>query len=152
MDPDGLQNNIDYNAYLISQGDTVTVSGEDADTNMARITLHPVQLPPALQNTGTLTITLSNLASVRLFDADGEVLSPADLTIDLAALSGLLAGLANGDEDIYVEGLTANPDLTITYAYKGTGSNSAVTGSTAIHRGLKGTLLILDSARRAGVG
>jgi hypothetical protein len=130
QDPDGLQNNIDYNAYLISQGDTVTVSGEDADTNMARITLHQVQLPPALQNTGTLTITLSNSTCVRLFDADGELLSPADLTIDLAAPSGRLAGLANGDEDIYVEGLAANPDLTITYAYKG---NNGAAGSTSIH-------------------
>jgi hypothetical protein len=133
MDPDGLQDNIDYNAYLIAQGDSVEVSGEDADTNMARITLHPVQLPPSLQNTGTLTITLSNPASVRLFDSDGELLSPADLTIDLSAPTGLLAGLANGDEDIYAEGLTANPDLTITYAYKGTGTGSAVTGSTVVH-------------------
>jgi hypothetical protein len=133
MDPDGLQNNLDYNAYLIAQGDTVEVSGEDADTNMARITLHQVQLPPSLQNTGTLTITLSNPACVRLFDSDGELLSPADLTIDLTAPTGLLAGLANDDEDIYVEGLTANPDLTITYTYKGTGTGSAVTGSTAVH-------------------
>ena len=118
---------------MIGKGQDIHVTTTNPNTNLGKITLHPVQLPPILQATGTLTISLSNPACVRLFDAAGELLSPADLTINLSAPAGRLAGLANGDEDIYVEGLTANPDLTITYTYTGTGSGSAVTGSTAIH-------------------
>jgi hypothetical protein len=75
----------------------------------------PAGLP---ENSGTLTLSVSNPAVVRLFSSAGD--KPlADYTVDLAAPSGDLSALAaGGSVKVYVEGLSASPNVTFTLTYR----------------------------------
>jgi hypothetical protein len=142
QDPQGLLNDMDYNAQVLEQQGHIGTAAL-ADNDLAAITLH--QAPQAKDfygdtvSGGTVTITLSGSGtSVRLYDGDGNVLwdpSIGDDTKLTASLSGssYLAGLANGDVTIYVEGLTVAPDFSLTYSFTAPTGSITPPGSTSIH-------------------
>ena len=120
---DGTTTNIQYNDQLIAANKPVDVNNQ----NFAHITLKQVQVQPGLSLTGTsVTLTPSSTASARLFDKNGNLLT------NLTATQGdgsYLAGLFSGNVDIYVEGLQADSDFSITYSY--TDANGADDGLCA---------------------
>ncbi|MEM1058373.1 MAG: LamG domain-containing protein [Verrucomicrobiota bacterium] len=85
------------------------------DDDIARLTL---RRPEGLTtNEGTLTLTVSQAPAVRIFNSSGTA-ALAQYTVDLANPSGDLAGLANGNVSLFVEGLVVNGDVTFTLTYK----------------------------------
>jgi hypothetical protein len=111
QDPTGNQDNIDYNTGVIDQGGAVNVDNQ----NFARITLKALQSHRPSDD-GTINVELSNPDSVRLFDANGHELTADDLTASING-GGYLSALASQNVDIYVEGLKADPDFTLSYCY-----------------------------------
>ena len=130
---DGTTTNIQYNDQLIAANKPVDVSNQ----NFVHITLKQVQPQPGLSLTGTsVTLTPSSTASARLFDKNGNLLT------NLTATQGdgsYLAGLFSGNVDIYVEGLQADSDFSITYSY--TDANGTQT-TTSIHMVMADLLLV----------
>jgi hypothetical protein len=110
QDPTGTLDDIDYNTNLINSDQPVNVRNQ----NFARITLNQLACPTG--DNGTISLTLSSSSSVRLFDGSGYELTAADLNTTVGG-SGYLAGLATGNVEIYVEGLQANSDFTLSYRY-----------------------------------
>ena len=85
------------------------------------------QLPPSVSG-GTIELVLSNSRSARIYDDAGHLLK------DRAAAVGgsdYLAGLVNGNLDVYIEGLQADPDFSLTYEYLDAGGN--VQASVSVH-------------------
>ena len=126
--PDGTTTDIDYNSGLITQGSPVNLTDHD----FARITLAQLQSPnpPGRTLSGTISLVLSNSASARIFDSSGHELTGSDLTATIGG-SGYLAGLANGSVDVYIEGLQADPDFSLTYNY--VDSHEITEASASVH-------------------
>ncbi|MDB5358614.1 MAG: Alpha-tectorin precursor [Phycisphaerales bacterium] len=93
--------------------DSTALIGTDHD--LARITLHQLNPMPAH---GTVSLELSNPSAVRLFKSDGTELTADEVSADVTSPSAYLAGLAGGDVDVYVEGLTASSDEAISVVYR----------------------------------
>jgi hypothetical protein len=125
QDADGEDTDVDFNTGLLGNGQTVDISDHD----LARITLTQPQSPGGTPS-GTVSLALSNSASARIFDSTGHLLSSGDLTAALGG-SGYLAGLASGDVDVYVEGLRADPDFSLTYSCVDT--HGGLQASTSVH-------------------
>ena len=122
---DGTTTNIQYNDNLIAEGQPVDVSNQ----NLVHITLKQVQPEPGQSlSGGQVQIVLSNPESARLFDKNGNLLT--DLTATQSDGS-YLAGLFSGNVDIYVEGLQADSDFSITYSYADASGTTQAT--TSIH-------------------
>jgi hypothetical protein len=89
--------------------DLAAGSGDD---DLATINLK--RMNPALPS-GILKIEISG--SVRVFKADGTVLSPTEWQVNLANPAGYLGGLVSGDVDIRLEALEPDPDCVVAYIY-----------------------------------
>ena len=122
-DPAGVSDNIDYHSSLITAGQPIDLS----DQNLARITLNQLQLPEGYSG-GTIQLVLSNPDSAQLYDNTGHLLT--DLSVTVGG-SGYLAGLASGSLDVYIEGLQADSDFSLTYQYLDTSGNSQA--SVSVH-------------------
>jgi hypothetical protein len=110
----------DYQVHTdksVTDNGSSTADVDGTDTDLAKITLNQI---PNYLTTGTVTLSLSNSSSVRLFKSDGTQFSSSDMTMNLASPSGYLAGLMSGTVDIWVQGMAANPDLVFKLAYKDT--------------------------------
>jgi hypothetical protein len=118
LDSTGAQNNIAYNSVLVGSDQPVNLQNQ----NFARITLDQLACPTG--DNGYVCVTVSNPNSVRLYDSSGYELAQDDLIVPVHGSGYYLAGLATGNEDIYVEGLQANSDFTLTYGYVTSGGLS----------------------------
>ncbi len=121
---DGTTTDIAYNTEMIVAGQAINLTDQD----LARITLQQVQPAAGQTLDGTVSLALSNVNSARIFDANGHLLSSSDLSATIGG-SGYLAGLANGNLNIFVEGLAADPNFSLTYSYSGSGGSA----STSVH-------------------
>lgn len=65
-------------------------------------------------NAGRMVLTNTPSDALQFFDASGNLVSPSNLTVDLAIPAGPLAGLANGDVTLYVEGVKSYLDVCLT--------------------------------------
>jgi hypothetical protein len=128
QDSSQINNDADYNAAQIAAGHTVNLHDPN-DPFLAMITLKQVTrptgtgdgTPPPLD--GTVELILSNPDSVRLYDSTGHQLT--SLTATLSASGTGLASLGTGDLNIYIEGLQADPDFSLSYVYlDGSGQQS----------------------------
>jgi hypothetical protein len=143
QDPAGVQDNIDYNTSLINQGEAINVDNQ----NIARITLDALG-PLRPGDNGTISLTFSASSSVRLFDSSGHELTAADLSTGVDG-SGYLAGLATHNVDIYVEGLQADPDFSLTYGYvTGSLGQGIVQGSASVHIAIANLQLVDASGNK----
>ena len=120
---DGVTTDIAYNNNLIAENKPVDVSNQ----NLVHITLKQVQPEPGTPLNGTIELTLSNPASARLFDENGNLLTSFTAT---QGDGSYLAGLFNGNVNIYVEGLQADSDFSITYNYTDASGTQTTTAST----------------------
>ena len=97
------------------------------DDDLARVTLH--QLPAGL-DLGLVDLTLSNAESVRLFKADGSPLLSSELSADLSG-DGYLAGVKDGDVEVWFEGLRADADFVLNFAYRS--PSGSIVGEDSVH-------------------
>ncbi len=78
-------------------------------------------MPPAI-STGFLELSItSGAADIRIFNTAGNAELTLPASVDLSSPSGDLAGLASGDLNLYLEGLSPNADVTINLVYKDAG-------------------------------
>ncbi len=118
------------------------------DNDIVRVTLK--RLAPPVVSDGTMELTVTGAADVRIFKNGGAALL-VDYSVDLAAPSGDLAALASGDLDIYLEGLQANGDVVLKLAYKNT--SGAEIASDRLHLTvLKVDLTEIKGLRKSTVG
>jgi hypothetical protein len=105
---------------------TALPSGSDHDLSLVTL-----RRPTGLtSNSGTITLTVSAPSSVALFNsAATHVL--ANYSVDLANPSGDLAGLATGNAQVWVRGVAANTNVTLTYTY--TDASSVVQATDTAH-------------------
>lgn len=94
-------------------GDRPAPSG-GTDDDLARITIGGL---PQWLKTGVVRITLSDSAAVHVLDSAGHRLSGDQLEVDLANATGYLAGLTQGDLDIWLEGVSPNSDFQFSVEY-----------------------------------
>ncbi|MEM1158051.1 MAG: hypothetical protein AAGH72_07330 [Verrucomicrobiota bacterium] len=102
-------------------GDTVI---DTADNDIVRLLLkRPVHQPA---DSGTLTLSvIGGTGNVRLFTTDGQN-ELTNYSVDLASPAGDLAGLANGNLPVYVEGLAQANDVTVIWSYTDAGGTPQV--------------------------
>lgn len=118
--PDGSQPDDADNTALIEGDQLVAGPDGDLDTDLAKITLHVDDVSDV--HDGKLLLTLSDPASVRLFDDNGQPLT--DTSVDLSSPSGYLAPLAGGtDVDVWVEALKTNSDFVFKLSYQDADGN-----------------------------
>jgi hypothetical protein len=86
---------------------------------------------------GTITLTVSQPSSVRLFRSDGQ--GPlVNQSVNLSLATGNLASLAlTGTAVVWVEGLVANPDLVLTLTCRNT--QGQIIAQEAVHMDIAGS-------------
>jgi autotransporter-associated beta strand protein len=133
LDSTGQLDDEDYNTQRIDNNTPIDTS----NTNLARITLNQIDLPADQRSGMYASLYASDSNAVRFFDSTGKLLTAADLSVDLSNPTGPLAGILTGSVDVYVEGLSADSHVTISYGYGpsyGYGSYyNGYTSSTAVH-------------------
>ncbi|HIE01220.1 MAG TPA: hypothetical protein EYP59_13185 [Thiotrichaceae bacterium] len=109
-----------------SDSDDKTIGSKDDD--IVKLTLKPLK---PLFGAGTMKLIVSEPAAVRIFKADGTVLS--NYSVDLAKPEGDLAALASSPVDLYVETLKPSLDISIKLAFERVGGVSKASESDKVH-------------------
>ncbi|MEK8019223.1 MAG: S-layer homology domain-containing protein [Candidatus Parabeggiatoa sp.] len=109
-----------------SDSDDKTIGSKDDD--IVKLTLKPLK---PLFAAGTMKLTVSEQAAVRIFKADGTVLS--NYSVDLAKPEGDLAALASSPVELYVETLKPSLDISIKLAFERVGGVSKASESDKVH-------------------